>query len=123
MKASIVLAWLALSVGACQQSDPSVCGSLPMKFPNGAPQSADDQRQVLYSCMERWAARLARSDDAAPYVARAAVAACDDARQYYANWLVRENTPPDEATKREFWIERTMFIAVQTRAGNCYPDA
>lgn len=70
--ASIVLA-------GCNRSDPSVCGSLPMRLPYAAV-SADDQRQVTYSCVERWAARLARSKmDAAADVAKAAVGACEDA--------------------------------------------
>lgn len=123
MKTSMLLAWAAISLSACQQSDPNICGSLPMKFPNTVVKSADDQRQVLYSCMERWAARLSHAKDAAPIVARAAVAACDEARAYYAERLMLEKLPLDNETQREFWMERTLFIAVQTRAGNCYKDA
>ena len=123
MKHPIVLAMLSMSLTACQQADANICGSLPMKLPNAAVQSAEDQRQVLNSCMERWAARLSHSPDAASLVARAAVAACDEARIYYADLLEAEKSAPNKQTTREFWIERTLFIAVQTRAGNCYNDA
>ena len=122
MKGSIVLALLSVALSACQQSNANICGSLAATFPDMPIRTADDQRQVLYSCMERWAARLSHSPDAASLVARAAVAACDEARVYYANYLEQEKSPPDKETTREFWIERTLFIAVQTRAGNCYKD-
>lgn len=117
------MAMLALALGACQQGNANICGSLAAKFPDMPIRTADDQRQVLYSCMERWAARLSNSPDAASLTARAAVAACDEARLYYADYLKRANSAPDKETTREFWIERTLFIAVQTRAGNCYKDA
>ena len=123
MKLSMLLAFASVSLSACQQSNSNICGSLPMKFPNAVVATADDQKQVLYSCMERWAARLSHSNDAAPYVARAAVAACDEARLYYMQRLMTENLPQDRETTSSFWLERTLFIAVQTRAGNCYKYA
>ncbi len=123
MRASNFILFLALGLGACEQGAKNVCGTLPKMLPGVVAKSADDQRQVLYSCMERWAARLAASPDPAPTVARATIAACDEARLYYADWLERDQTPPDKATTREYWTERAIFIAVQTRAGNCYKDA
>ncbi len=123
VKVSMLLAFAAVSLSACQQSNPNICGSLPMKFPNAVVATAEDQKQVLYSCMERWAARLSHSNDAAPYVARAAVAACDEARLHYIELLITENSPQNRETTSSFWLERTLFIAVQTRAGNCYKDA
>lgn len=129
VKTSMLLAWAAISLSACQKSDPNICGSLPMRFP-GVAVSADDQRQVLYSCMERWAARLSQSkQDGATDVAKAAVAACDEALRHYVylfgkegNFKIPLQDYPD-ISREEFWIERTRFIAVQTRAGDCYPDA
>lgn len=100
-----------------------------MQFP-GIPKTADDQLQVLYSCMERWAARLARSErDSASEVAKAAVAACENAILYYNIYLNKELKQPIQADDlpkesfEKFWIERARFIAVQTRAGKCYADA
>lgn len=121
-----IFAALAL-VGCADSGDPSVCGSLPARLPY-PPKTTDDQKQVTYSCMERWAARLARGTDSADEVSKAAFAACREALVYYRSYLIKDGVitetgpMPTEATD-EFWLGRTMFIAVQTRAGNCYPDA
>ncbi len=121
MKTTIIA--IVLLLAGCSKSDDRICGSLAMKLPYAA-KTADDQRQVTYGCVERWAARLARSKtDSASDVAEAAVGACEDAitvltekirTEDEANWM--EMTPG-------FWHRRAQFIAVQTRAGNCYPDA
>jgi hypothetical protein len=94
-----------------------------MKLPYAAV-TADDQRQVVFSCVERWAARLAHSEgDSATEVAGAAVAACEDAIAL----LDQKSRQEEEGARLEarpgFWNRRALFIAVQTRAGNCYPDA
>lgn len=112
----------ALLLAGCNSSDPTICGSLPMRLPHVA-QTADDQKQVLYSCMERMAARLARSKEAPDAVARAAFAACEDALLYYQAALAREKLPETPESNSDFWLRRTLFITVQTRAGNCYKDA
>ena len=124
--------WLAIllsvSLAGCGNAgDPSVCGSLPARLPY-PPKTADDQKQVTYSCMERWAARLARGTDTADEVSRAAFAACEDALLFYRAELRREgqitetSQLPLDATD-DFWKRRTLFIAVQKRAGDCYHDA
>lgn len=122
MKASMLLAVAALSLGACQQTS-DICGTLAKEPSTGAPQTSGEQLQILSSCMERWAARLARSNDPAPYVVRAAISNCDRARVIYAQWLERGKEGPAQETEREYWVDRMMFIVVQTRAGNCYKDA
>lgn len=86
--------------------------------------TSDDQLQTTMSCVERWAARLAKGPDPAASVARAAVGACDGA---IASLVVmgakdRIHDAPHYAD-REWWRDHALFIAVQTRAGNCYPDA
>lgn len=88
-----------------------------------AAQSAGVQKQVLYSCMAQWAARLARSKESPHAVARAAFAACEDALVYYQAVLAKEKQPETTESDADFWLRRTLFIAVQTRAGNCYKDA
>lgn len=112
----------ALLLAGCDMSDSKICGSLPMRLSHTA-QTADDQKQVLYSCMERWAARLARSKESPDVVARAAFAACEDALVYYQAALAREKLPDTPESNADFWLRRSLFIAVQTRAGDCYKDA
>ncbi len=126
-KAALSLAMLSLV--ACSKGDPNICGSLAMRMPD-VPTTAEDQQQVLYSCMERWAARLAKSkQDSATEVAKAAVAACEEALMYYRYMFGKEGEfkiPLKDYPKistEEFWVERARFIAVQTRAGNCYEGA
>ena len=109
----------ALLLAGCDSSDPSICGSLTMRLPQGA-MTSDDEKQVLYSCMERMAARLARSKEAPDVVSRAAFAACEDALLFYQGALAREKKPETPESRADFWLRRTLFIAVQTRAGNCY---
>lgn len=122
----VLLALVALA-GCANKGDPSVCGSLAARLPYPA-KTAEDQKQVVYSCMERWAARLARGPDSADAVSRAAFAACEDALAFYRDKLVKDGEIqigellPKDATD-QFWKRRTLFIAVQTRAGNCYSDA
>jgi hypothetical protein len=53
-------------------------------------------------------------------VAAATLGACVESLDYEAELAARENAKP---TSREFWYECALFIAVQTRAGNCYPGA
>lgn len=93
-----------------------------MKLPHSSA-SAADQRQVTYSCVERWAARLSRSPDSAGDVAVAAFAACEDAVFVYNERLAAEQTTGSLEQTPGFWLRRARFIAVQTRAGDCYPDA
>ena len=90
-----VLALAALSLGACQQTS-NICGTLAEEASTGVPQNSGEQLQVLSSCMERWAARLARSNDPAPYVVRAAISNCDGARLVYAQWLEKGNENPTQ---------------------------
>jgi hypothetical protein len=94
-----------------------------MKLPYPA-KTADDQRQVTYGCVEHWAARLAQSKiDSASEVADAAVGACEDAIVLLAEKMQAENQGDWMELKPGFWQRRAKFIAVQTRAGNCYPNA
>ena len=111
-----------LLLAGCDYNQSDICGSLPMRLPYAA-KTADDQKQVLYSCMERWAARLARSKESPDVVARAAFAGCEDALLYYQAAQAREKEPDTPESNADFWLRRTLFIAVQTRAGNCYKDA
>lgn len=121
MKTTIIAT--ALLLAGCSESDDRICGSLAMKLPYPA-KTADDQRQVTYSCVERWAARLAQSKtDKATEVAEAAVGACEDTITVLAEKMRAEDEADWMEMKPGFWHRRAQFIAVQTRAGNCYPDA
>lgn len=112
----------ALLLTGCNSSDPSICGSLPVRLPHVA-LTAEDNKQVVYSCMERMAARLARSKEAPDVVARAAFAACEDALLFYQAALAQEKKAGTQESSADFWLRRTLFIVVQTRAGDCYKDA
>lgn len=117
----IVLALLAVG---CDKKVSRICGSLPVQFP-GIPQTADDQMQVTAYCVERWAARLAAAPDDASEVVKAVLGACDNAIAYLEQAKAKEQPGsemlPDQA--RSYWRKRAQFIVVQTRAGDCYPNA
>jgi hypothetical protein len=116
---------------SCDQFESDVCGFLPNRATFSAKKpTKDEQEQNLYSCVERWAAKLARSpQDSATEVALAAVAVCENELIIYNAATGQEATGPlttiDFGPKNyeEFWVNRARFIAVQTRAGDCYPDA
>jgi hypothetical protein len=116
---------MLLVLSGCDQADDSVCGSLPVNFPAGeVPKTVNDQVQVASACVERWAARLARSkQDSAETVANAAVAGCAKAIDYIDEIVpnAMDASPPDHDYTE--WRQRALFVAVQTRAGRCYPDA
>jgi hypothetical protein len=97
-----------------------------MNYPGDVPRTADDQMQATASCVERWAARLAASPDPAPDVAEAVVTgACGVAIASLQEMSEQES--PEEGGSGNisvaYWRGRALFITVQTRAGNCYPDA
>lgn len=118
----LIAAILMLSAG-CSKSDPRICGHLAMKLPFES-KTADDQKQVTYSCVERWAARLAHSPDNAAAVAVGAVAACEDAIALMQERMAAEGGWEGSLELGPgFWQRRAQFIVVQTRAGGCYPDA
>lgn len=119
---------IAVLVSSCDQSDSRICGSsLAARFPAGAiVKTADDQMQVTASCVERWAARLALAPDPADHVVQAVLGGgCGEAISYLESMKAKEQ-PGSEMTSEqaaEYWRQRAIFIVVQTRAGNCYPDA
>lgn len=82
-----------------------------------------DQRQAVYACVERWSARLSKGDESIRDVSQAAVAACEDAIVLLRSFADKEQSDLAREGQAEFWTRRAHFIAVQTRAGNCYPDA
>ena len=97
-----------------------------MQLPYESPKDVADQRQVVASCVERWAARLAAAPDSASDVANGVVTgACGTAIEYLQRMEESEN--PDGVSpldaKRAYYYGRALFITIQTRAGNCYPDA
>jgi len=120
-----ILLIAAVLASGCDKSDPSICGSLPAQLPGLIPKSADDQMQLTAYCVERWAARLSHSPDDASQVVEAVIGACDGAIIAYEAAKAKEdkanNVPRTEAY--DYWRKRAQFVAVQTRAGNCYPDA
>lgn len=111
-----------LLLAGCNQPDPRICGSgLASKSVGIAgAQNTLEQYGVALGCVEHWSARLATGKDTASEVAAATLGACAEAFDYEAKLAAEENVEP---TIREFWYGRALFIAVQTRAGNCYPDA
>lgn len=118
-----IMSAVVVSLSACSKPDASVCGSLPVRLPHAAV-SADDHRQNVYYCVERWAARLARSKASNDTdVVKAVMGGCEDAIIRMRDQMKAE----DEAGRIEmvpgFWQRRALFIVIQTRAGGCYPDA
>ncbi len=125
MKLTTAAVALSLLLAGCDKSDPRICGSLAMKWPVGMPVSTtEDQVQVTFACVERWAARFAKGPDSPYAVARAAVAACDGAIEQLTEMAKKPGSVDyTDYQDKAWWRDRAMFIAVQTRAGNCYPDA
>jgi hypothetical protein len=117
---------LALALSGCNRSDSGVCGQLsPGIVELGAPNTWAEKQKYAMSCVEHWAARLARSKaDNADNVAKAAVQACHGAIEAAAE-PETPNAMDASPTKvdYDYWRRHAHFIAVQTRAGNCYPDA
>lgn len=113
MREAVLIAILLL--GACNGERRRICGNLPRRVTElGIPKTLGERRDFAASCVEHWAARLAKSkQDSASDVAKAATVACSGA-------IMQAATPNED---RSYWFDRAHFIAVQTRAGDCYPDA
>lgn len=113
-------------LAACgKDGNPNVCGiGLPMAFPAGrVVKTSDDQLQVTSYCVERWAARLAKGQNNAETAARAAIAGCHDAIERLASMTQRDHIAGEWFSADGYWHRRALFVAAQTRAGNCYPNA
>ncbi len=123
MRMLIVIA--AVAIVGCDRSSDRICGSLAAALPGVVPKNADDQMQITVHCVEHWAARLAAAPDAASQVVEAVISACDGAIVYLEDAKSREDPGSEMSPEaaREYWRRRAQFIVVQTRAGNCYPDA
>lgn len=115
----------ALLVSGCDRSSSRICGSLPAQLPGVVPKTADDQMQVTAYCVEHWAARLAGGPDVASEVVEAVIGACDGAIVALDAAKTKEVAGSEISlgAARNYWRKRAQFIVVQTRAGNCYPDA
>ncbi len=71
-------------------------------------------------CVENWAARLAQGPDDARTIAEAVSSACADGVQAENDLHLKEYKRPIDVAERERSLQRhALFIAVQTRAGNC----
>ena len=114
---------MALATVSCsnfQGGNPRICGSIGPRV-QGPVKTANDQRQIMVSCIDHWSRRLAKSErDSAYEVADAALGACWDAIETYVSMADVEKTPTDgvEAIATN-WRRHAIFVAVQTRAGNC----
>lgn len=102
------------------KGDPRICGSIGPRI-NGVAQNSDEQRQMMISCIDHWARRLAQSEvDPAQDVAAAAVTACRDAIQYYVAMSAKEGRPTSGYSEvASYWKDHAHFVAVQSRAGKC----
>lgn len=95
-----------------------------MKFPSAlVVKTSDDQLQVTAYCVEHWAARLAKGPDNVDAVVRASIAGCYDAIERLQVMTTRDHIAGEWYSDIAHWQRRALFIAVQTRAGNCYNDA
>lgn len=126
MKIVAAVAILSLLAG-CGKPDSRICGSLPVALPH-KPTTMDDYNQVMTYCVERWAARLAASDASASEISRASIDPCSTTLAFYRDAIVNEQRmqPGDalpEVGTTPYWERRALFIAIQTRAGGCYPSA
>lgn len=115
----------AVMVTGCDKSNSNICGSLPAHLPGLIPKTADDQMQLTSYCVERWAARLSHAPDRASEIVEAVIGACDGAISAYEAAKAKEDETYDlsRADAYAYWRKRAQFVVVQTRAGNCYPDA
>lgn len=95
-----------------------------MQFPSAlVVKTSDDQLQVTAYCVEHWAARLAKGPDNVDAVVRASIAGCYDAIERLQVMTARDHIAGEWYSDIAHWQRRALFIAVQTRAGNCYNDA
>lgn len=116
----VVLAVVATACGQTADGNPRICGSIAPRI-QALAGTAAEQRQIMASCIEHWARRLAKSrQDSAQDVADAVFGACGDAVEMYVSMSAKENQPTEgiEAVSR-YWRARALLVAVQTRAGDC----
>ena len=80
-----------------------------------------EQREMLVSCVDHWAARMSLAPDPAPVVADATIAACEEAIQYEVKFWNKENpgSPTTIAASSAYQRGQALFRVVQWRAGKC----
>lgn len=132
-KAPITACLLSLAVAACGSGGDRICSPpLPLSAAHDkliASQGVAEviaAREAAEACVHRWAYRLASAADPAEVVARAVVAACDDAPAYNlrarAGLLQKNNMPFDGGAmvaEGERLKGLALFRVVQARAGRC----
>lgn len=118
---SIVGICASIALVSCRQieADGSICGRLEKQNVAIAANWAE-QRQILVSCVDNWAARMSRSSEPAPVVASATLVACSGAIEREQQLAAKEkNWNVDMSAARQYWHEQALFRAVQWRAGRC----
>ncbi len=124
----------ALGLGACENRDRAAAvGGLCKAFPKDAAAPADPAAAVD-DCLHRWGYALARAEDHAGTVAKAAVAACG---QQLTRWNQQALSGPAPegggqalslltgepmtpiAAHADFAENRALVYVVEARAGNC----
>lgn len=118
-----IISIITLATVSCSDfgnGNPRICGSIGPRV-QGPGKTADDQRQVMISCIDHWSRRLAKSpQDRAHDVADAALGACWDAIEMYVSMAAAEKKPTEGVDAvSSYWRRHALFVAVQTRAGNC----
>lgn len=118
---------VAFSLAACgaRPAPSKVCGSSIAERPAN-PQLNDDTRlQAAVACVERWSARLAQADDSADVIAEAVIATCHQEIERFETGAIRQYGKIgglDQETCA-YWRGKAMFVALQVKAADCYPDA
>lgn len=134
-----VHALLILSLAGCStQADPNTCEPI-VEPPDMPPQESSERmlerrRIAAEACVHRWAYRLAKSDEAAPIVAKAVEERCETeittglmlVTPQVARQLERNGVPSSQAWKdaeaqgRKSYAALSLMRVVQARAGNCH---
>jgi hypothetical protein len=118
LKNGVIL--IGLVASGCNQGNPRICSSIaPRKLET--PKTAQDQYEVMVSCIDNWSRRLAKSpQDAAQEVADAALGGCQDTVGLYVSMSEKEGQPTEGVEAISAYMRRhALFVAVQTRAGDC----
>ena len=120
-----IAAVLLLASCAPAGTDHNTCGIWLTQRPDDPNKDSLTQKEAATACVERWSARLAHGTDPARDIATAVVRTCNQEieRALTGHITHYDDLAPLTPATQAYWEGRAMFVAMQVRAKNCYPDA
>lgn len=123
----LALLTIAMALAGCNQNESSACGRIT-QYLDKPPKGYEDNLTQARACVEQWSARLGRGSDPARDIAQAVIGTCiGSIMAYHRSYNAKfgDKADPnvfDENDKRE-WLNSSMFVVMQVRAGDCYKAA